>query len=255
MAKKKSNENLSSLLQTMGISQSIYASLSPKQQSALTLLGAGYTSQVKNNAPIPDTLSKKEMNKLWDLAKNDPTINQFYANDLKQAEETINMSMATDTANFNLSTKEQQEKFIQDKLNLDASAAKYGQVYSGIRGQAKQQLNESNLDTISSTTNQMKEELDSLGSQFETKYGTPALQGTALAKPIVSGNIGGLGGTAYTGPGTGSVGYTPMGGVIGTEASAKLADQIAEQNELVQEKLQGKSLKNIKSSMLPPSGD
>ena len=247
--------DISAMLKSAGISQADYDALSPNQQSAFTLAHAAVQKRVSKNQPVPDVLSKKEMNKLWDEAKNDPTITNYYADQLKQATDIINTNTATDTQQFQQMTQQQQQKYIQDKLALDDAASKAGQAYSGFRGQAKNELDTANQDTIQSTTAQLQSELDQLGQQFEQKYGTGALAGTALGTAVTPGNIGSYNNTPYAGPTGAAVQYSPMGNVTGTQASAELASQLNEQQELAADKEQGISIKNFKYNMLPAGTD
>ena len=255
MADNNNNTDIAALLQMSGNTMDNFNNISPKQQAALTILLGKYQKNASNNMPLPDTLSKKEMNKLWKEAENDPTINNYYADQLNQAKSVMNMSYATDTQGFQLATTEQQQKYVSDMQNLNATAAKSGQLYSGIRGQAKQAINNENSDTLQSTSAQYEDELNQLGQKFEQDWGTGALQNTALAKPYVAGNIDSYMGNPYTGASTTPVGYTPIGNVVGNQVSNELSDKIQDQQDLAQQQIQGKQLKNVNSTMLPPKSD
>ena len=93
-----------------------------------------------------------------------------------------------------------------------------GGIISGFNKQAQDQLKASQADVIQSTRSQLQQQIQQLGSSYESKYGS-AFPGTGGSSTISAG-----------GPLTGQVTYNPTGGIIGTQNQAQYnAEQTAGQ--------------------------
>jgi len=216
----------------MGIDEATWNSLGSGGQAILSATLPVLQKKLLNNEPTPAVLSKSEMNKLWKEAKNDPTINKYYAEQLEIGTKAIEENLSLMVDDFDQMSREQQKQYIDAKKQLDEAKAEAGQVYSGFRKQAQTELAKQNADVIASSKRQAKSKLNELESQFEQTFGSNTLTGLKL-------------------PGVGGAQYTPIGGLAGTQATSKLQDELNLEQELAQEKEQGISIKNISNKFLP----
>ncbi len=220
-----------------GISSSSFTSMSPGVQNIVSTL-ANYSSVLaQKNQQMPTKLSKKTLKKLWKQAESDPTIQKYYAQDLQIGTKTLQDNVHIQMQDYQQMTDQQKQDYINSKQQLDQTKAQAGQVYSGFRKQAQNQLGKSYTDVLASSKRQMQSQLNTLESQFEQTYGSKALEGLGLGTANVDNSSQPQGMQSnWSLPSQESVSYTPIGGLAGTQAQTQLADIEAEYQSLIADK-------------------
>ena len=213
--------------------QQAYNQADPSTKSTLNILGSVMIKQAQDNTPIPTALTASDIKDLWAKAESDPTIQQYYADDLKVGTANLQTNLATLTSDFQNTTGQQQRDFVEAKKNLLETQAAQGTAYSGFRKQAEQKQSADQSGIITSTRSQLQQQLNSQQQAFEQKFGSSALSSLGL------GGVSAATTPGYTGPDYGTPAtYTPIGGVAGTEATAKVEDVQNQYKELASQTLQ-----------------
>jgi hypothetical protein len=183
-----------------GISQDVWSSLSPTDQ-AFVQATAGVVSAQYNQGATNVSINQDLLNKALTAAQTDPTILATYGDAAKQGMQQLQFNLGQISSNWDTSQAVQNQNIELQKKALSDQYAAAGTAYSGFRQQAKEQLATSQADVIQSSRSQLQQNLQSLGSQYESQFGsaaTPALK------------VNGVG----QNPGAQ---YTPVGGITGTQ--------------------------------------
>ncbi len=145
------------------------------------------------------------LNKAMTAAANDPDILSKYGDALKLNQSSLNRTLSDISSEYSQTEKERGIAQEEQRKALAESEASAGRAYSGFREQAKQRLATSQEGVIESSKRALQKELQNIGQTLEERYGTSGLY---RFSPITAGGLS----------------YTPVGGIIGTEAAAKKAD-------------------------------
>lgn len=146
--------------------------------------------------------------KAMQIASTDPDIKSTYGDAATLAAKDLSFSIGQITNNQATGQAVLQNTLTENQKALDTQIAQAGQAYSGFRQQAQKELNENNADVIQSTRSQLQQQIQQLGSNYESTYGS-GFPGTGGSSSITAG-----------GPVTGQVTYQPVGGIIGTQNQA-----------------------------------
>jgi hypothetical protein len=226
--------------------QDAYNQADPGTKAAINILGTMTIKQAQANEQVPVTLTSKEIKDLWKKAEQDPTIQQYYAEDLRVGTDALQKNWDLLSQDFSMLTDQEKQQYVDAKHQLDEAQAAAGTAYSGFREQAKGQLEKQTSDVIQSTRMQYQQQVNQLQQAFEQKYGSSALTGLGL-NPLAAGQTTPIGMQSnWTLPSVSNVGYSPIGGLQGTAATSKLTDIQNQFNELEQETLLNKPLKGVK---------
>lgn len=190
----------------------VWGQLSPADkafiQSAYTVVKSQYTSG--GSAVVdPQTWAKA-----LQVASTDPSIQATYGDALKEGTQALAFNIGQLTNNYAAQQAAQQVGIDQQKKALMGQIQQTGQAYSGFGQLAKNQLATNQNSIIQSSRSQLQQNLQNLGSDYESKFGSTALAG----QPSVS---------------AGGYSYTPVGGIIGTNTQGQTNAETA----LAQQKL------------------
>ena len=149
------------------------------------------------------------IDKAMQIMSTDPNIKSTYgdaaalaAKDLAFSLQQITNNQATGQAAL-AATQTQKQQALQQQIQGA------GGIISGFNKQAQNQLQAQQADVIQSTRSQLQQQIQTLGSNYESLYGS-AFPGTGGSSTITAG-----------GPLTGQVTYNPTGGIIGTQNQAQ----------------------------------
>ena len=186
----------------------IWGQLTPAQQAFTQSAYGILKGQYEYGGPVqsgPDL-----WNQALQFASQDPTIKSQYGDVATQGLQQLQSSIATLTGNYDATAAKQEADRQQAQGALNTQIEQAGQAYSGFRNKAQNQLNAQQNQIIQSTKSQLQQNLQQLGSNYEAKFGSTA----AGAQPISVANSGV--------PNYGAVGYTPVGGIIGSNPQNQL---------------------------------
>lgn len=201
-----------------GITQDQYNKLNATQQGLLAVVGESVGtlySSGSSGVTLDDAINN---------AKNDPSIVQKYSD-----------ALSTDTNNFtdtlnqlqqsaSITAKNQAIQFQNDRKQLADSEAAAGTAYSGFRGEAQKNLEDTESGIIQSSNAQNLNQLNTLRQNFASKYGTAATPtaNISFTDPLNGGNTSISGLDQAGGNQTALSGSTPT--LIGSAALQKNAD-------------------------------
>lgn len=227
----------------LGITPQAWAALGSDGQAAIAIHGSQLIKATDKNQPLPEQLDAKTMAQLWTQAQNDPTIQKTYADELSTASDFMQKNLATLSGNYKTLTQQQQQSYINAQKTLESNAASTGTAYSGFRKQASNQAASAQSDTVQSAQSDLQNQLNSLESAYETKFGSAALGNMNI--PGMEAYTGGLVGGQYTGSDYGTTAYTPVGGIAGTQSTAETADELQKQQDLANTQINANQLENV----------
>jgi hypothetical protein len=196
---------------SMGISKSQWQALDPQTQNAVAGIGSVLKKQMEQNQTIPTVLDKKTLNTLYQQAKEDPVISKYYGEELRTSEQDFiqNLELVQDEGTF--AQEELQRQQDTEAKNLKELQASAGNAYSGFRNQAEEKLGQTQSGVVESTRRSIQQNLQTLSSNFEKRFGTDALM--KLGVPSLASAGGGT---------IAPITAEQYGGVAGTQAADKL---------------------------------
>lgn len=155
------------------------------------------------------SIDQESINKAMQIMSTDPNIKAQYGDAATLAQQNLAFSLQQITNNQATgqaalaATQTQQQQALQQQIQQG------GGIISGFNKQAQQQLQAQQADVIQSTRSQLQQQIQSLGSNYESLYGS-SFPGTSGSSSITAG-----------GPLTGQVTYQPAGGITGTQIQAQ----------------------------------
>jgi hypothetical protein len=155
------------------------------------------------------TIDQGSIDKAMQIMSTDPNIKATYGDAAALAAKDLAFSLQQITNNQQTgqaalaATQTQQQQALQQQIQGA------GGIISGFNKQAQNQLQAQQADVIQSTRSQLQQQIQTLGSNYESQYGS-AFPGTGGSSTITAG-----------GPLTGQVTYNPTGGIIGTQNQAQ----------------------------------
>mgnify|MGYP001617572262 CR=1 FL=1 len=183
-------------LQALGLSDETIKLLG-ENTAFFAALGETLTKQYEQNKIIPPTFTSEDLDRIFKEAQTSPDIADYYKEQLRVGQEQFTRNLQATQKEYTAEELDRQKKFEQEKLTLSEQEAAAGRVFSGFREQAKERLGAAQTGIIESAKRQQEKALRAYAEPFEQKYGTTALGQVA--------------------------GYTPIGGITGTQESARLA--------------------------------
>lgn len=185
-----------------GISPDLWKTLSPADkafaESTATLLKNQFDAGQTNVSINQDLL-----NKALQSAQTDPNIIAKYGDAAKTAASDIAFNLGQINANYATAQSQQQLELAKQRKDLEGQLAQAGQAYSGFRRQAEDILGSQQANIIQSTKSQLQQQVQDLGRQYETTFGSAALG--QLPTPITAGGET----------------YNPLTGIMGSAPAAK----------------------------------
>lgn len=203
-----------------GITQDIWNQMSPTQQAVVSAATGAASALYGANA------SNVTLQSALQAAATDPTLIAKYADALKVDTNVFQQNLQQIQQATSTTAQQQQTQFENDRRNLSEQEAAAGQAYSGLRGRAQEQLGQSESGIISSSQSALQKQLNDATSAFESKYGTAATTpATAqFTNPGSSSSVSLSGLYNPTSPQTSTLSGTTIGGITGSNNTAKQAD-------------------------------
>lgn len=250
VASNVTNETLNPLLRQIGLSDDVIARLDPDTKMFYGTIGKQMMDNIEKSIPAPTTFTADTFKSLYEQARNNPKINQYYSDIQSRKVEDILNNIAVAQEDFDFTNRQMANTFTKQVEDLAAQTEQAGMLYSGVRQANEAKLAEQQQGVIRSSQFQAKQRLQDIGRQAEEILGTKAVNDLRLGlqqtnnlgtniNPNVAQNI-------QTNPNLGFVGY---GTAISSEQSALGQQKQAEiQNEYERLKAERTLLTNPQQS-------
>jgi len=141
-------------------------------------------NNVENTEPLPTTFTPDVLEQMYEKAINDPKIQKYYQRMENRYVEQVLTSVAEAQEDLSFSTRRKMRDFKRQKEDLSAKAEKQGILYSGVRDEAKEDLQEEQSDVITSKVRQARSQLQEVGKQAEQTLGTKKVKDLDLALSV-----------------------------------------------------------------------
>ena len=194
-----------SALKDLGVSDSTINSLTDDQKALFISVGKAVQAQFNANKTVPNTFTSADLDRIMNEARNDPSIDAFYQEHLRVGAEQLRRGIDAikGDAEATKAYTERQQKTEQRQVTEGEAAA--GRAFSGFRQQAEEKLAADQQSVLESSRRELRSRLESAGGSFEQTFGSDAFNAQNL--PSINGER-----------------YTPIGGIAGSEASAREVD-------------------------------
>ena len=197
-----SNDEIIANLKAMGLSDNTIKLLGESGQTMFAAFGEIMKKKAEEGNPTPQTFTQEELDKFFTDAQNDPTINQYYKDQLRIGQTEFQRNIAYLQGDYETAKKLQESGYFDKQKQLATAEAEAGRANSGFRQQAKDKLATVQSATIESSRRTLQKNLESLGSSFEQKYGSSNLSMSPIDQQS----------------------FTPYGNIAGQLEQNKLAD-------------------------------
>lgn len=171
---------ISNIKQGLGLTDKEISQMSRDQMQFMGQIGAQMIDNIEKSIPAPTTFNAKTFQDLYQQARENPKINQYFEAVRGRSVEDILNSVAQMQEDFEYVQTQQAQQFTRQVEGLDAEIEQAGLLYSGIREKAEDQLREQQMGVIRSTQSEARRNLQSLGRQAESQLGTQAVQSLNL---------------------------------------------------------------------------
>ena len=131
-------------------------------------------------------IDQQSIDKAMQIMSTDPNIKSQYGDVAAMAAKDLAFSLQQITNNQATGQAALAATQLQARQALDQQTAQAGQAYSGFRQQAQNQLKAQQADVIQSTRSQLQQQIQQLGSNYESQYGS-AFPGTGGSSTITAG--------------------------------------------------------------------
>lgn len=205
---------------TYGLTQDSWNSMNSTQQAvvsaALTVASNNYSTGA-SKISLSDALA---------AAATDPNLIAKYADaaaiDKNAFQNTITQLQQDTSTN----SQQQQQQFENDRKALAEQQGAAGTAYSGFRGQAQEQLGNTESGIIQSTRSQLQNNLNQATQGFEAKYGTSATTPASIQynDPSLNSNYTLSGLYSPSGGSLNTLSGSTIGGITGSQPIAKQND-------------------------------
>jgi uncharacterized protein YneF (UPF0154 family) len=235
------NETLNPLLRQIGLSDDVINRLDPDTKMFYGTIGKQMLDNVEKSIPAPTTFNADTFKQLYEQARNNPKINQYYSDIQSRKVEDILNNVAIAQQDYDYTNRTLASNFSQQVQDLAAKTEQAGMAYSGIREQNKAKLAEQQAGILTSTQSQAKQRLQDIGRQAEELLGSKAVAdlriGLNQPTDLGTGVNADVASTIQANP---NIGYTGYGTAINSEQSslgqAKQAEIGAEYERLKAER-------------------
>ena len=205
-------------LKTLGLSDDTIKAMTPDQQSLFASIGTVLSKQYEQSNPVPQTLTASDLDALMTQAQSDPTIGDYYKEQLRIGQAQFTQAVALKQQDYATLQAQQQRDYAESQKQQNEQYAGQGAEYSGFREQAKQKLAADESGIIESSQSQAQQDVNTLAGGYESKFGTTALNSAGL--PTFYGKT-----------------YTPLGNIQGTQAQAQQLDIAQKDQDLINKTL------------------
>jgi hypothetical protein len=188
-----------------GVTQDAWNQMSATQQM---IFEVGHSAQL---AAYGQSATAQPVQTYINQATNDPTLLATYGDALNLDTQTLQQGIQNIQTQLNVTAQTQQAQMQQAQAGLEKTFGGQGTAYSSFRQGAQQQLNTQNQGIITSTAQQIQNQLNQAASGYTGTYGSTAAQGQNLS-------------ATYLNPLTGqnqTLQGQVLGGITGTQPLAK----------------------------------
>lgn len=174
-------EDLNRDLLDMGMTQDVINGMSPDRKTFYGAIGKQMIDNIEKSIPAPTTWTAKTLKDLYNQAKNNPKIDEYYSRLEDRQINQITTAVATMQEDFEYIQQQQAEGFTQQVEQLADQTQQAGMLYSGVRKRNEQMLEERQLGVIRSTRSDAQRRIDELKRGAEEALGTKAVEDLKLA--------------------------------------------------------------------------
>ena len=169
------NETLNPLLRQIGLSDDVINRLDPDTKMFYGTIGKQMMDNIEKSIPAPTTFNADTFKNLYEQARNNPKINQYYSDIQTRKVEDILNNVAIAQQDYTYTQRNLASNFSQQVQDLANKTEQAGMVYSGIREQNKAKLAEQQSGILTSAQSQAKQQLQNIGRQAEELLGSKAV--------------------------------------------------------------------------------
>jgi RNA binding exosome subunit len=218
---QRNDDSLNAMLRQIGLSDDIINRMDPESKMFYGTIGNQLMSNIEKLIPAPTTFNADTFKQLYEQAKNNPKINQFYEGIQSRKVEDILNNIAISQEDYDFTNRQMATQFTKQVEDLAAQTEQAGMLYSGIRQRNEAKLAQQQGDIIQSTQSQAKRQLQDIGRQAEELLGSKAVNDLKLGlrQPTNLG-VGINTQVAQQLQQPGNLGYTGYGTAITSEQSA-----------------------------------
>ncbi len=216
-----SDADLNSALKKLGLSDTQIATIPANQKAVFAGIGDYITKQYESGG-----VNSVDLEAAAKAAASDPSIVARYGDSLKEGVQSFQQSLQSLQTTITQGMSDAERQFNVDRKKLAETEADAGRAYSGFRTQASDKLRNDETSVINSSISAAKDKLNSLSSNFESKYGTDAYKQYLGSAPSL----------AFTNAASGyadSLTATPLGGVTGTDPLSQKQDILSKESDLL----------------------
>ena len=177
---QRNDDSLNSMLRQIGLSDDIINRMDPESKMFYGTIGSQLISNIEKLIPAPTTFNADTFKQLYEQAKNNPKINQFYEGIQSRKVEDILNNIAISQQDYEFTNRQMATQFTKQVEVLAAQTEQAGMLYSGIRQENEAKLAQQQADIIQSTQAQAKRQLQDIGRQAEELLGSKAVNDLKL---------------------------------------------------------------------------
>lgn len=144
---------------------------SPSDAQNWAMIGEYLQKQTTLQGQVGE-INAQKLNDAYTAATKDPTIAGKYSDIQSVDQYNFQQQLTSMQSSTDVASAQQKIQMENDKKALAEQAAQAGQAYSGFREQAKGQLATTQQGIITSSRQQLQENLNNLATQYKQKYGT-----------------------------------------------------------------------------------
>jgi len=156
----------------LGLDDEDIAKLDRNQMDFFGQIGAQMIDNIEKSIPAPTTFTAETFEELYTQARNNPKINQYYADVENRAVEDILNTVAQTQEDFNYIQTRQARQFTDQVEQLQGEVEQAGLLYSGKRREAEEKLREEQMGVVRSTISEAKRNLQEVGRKAEEQLGS-----------------------------------------------------------------------------------
>lgn len=241
LQQKINDDLINSSLRRLGLSDDVINRMDPESKMFYGTIGEQMLGNIEKLIPAPTTFDADTFKQLYEQAKNNPKINQFYEGIQSRKVEDILNNIAIAQQDYEFTNRQIATQFTEQVKNLTSQTEQAGMLYSGIRERNQAKLAEQQGQVIESTQAQAKRQLQDIGRQAEELLGSKAIQdlklSIALPTNLGTGVAPEISSKLQQTPNLGYVGYgTPITSEQSALGQQKQADIQAEYERLKAER-------------------
>lgn len=160
----------------MGVDPELVGQMSEDEIKIVGGIGALAMENYKNTKKLPQAITAKELNNMWQTAMDDANSHPYFKQQFAEDIEDFSMKIAEMQDDRDYIEQNLDKKFEQDKMRLDQEIQNRGMLKGGIRDKANDMMAEEQSGVIESADRDFERGFNNSVSQFEQKYGTKMLK-------------------------------------------------------------------------------